>query len=67
MAVQGYRSCTALAMTVVTSLRMAPTELAVTEGDQEIDVQVEVNVECLVDHDGCQEVRHHVSSTLIAS
>jgi hypothetical protein len=54
-------------MTVVTSLRMAPTELAVTEGDQEIDVQVGVDMECLVDHDGFQEVRHYVSSTLIAS
>ena len=32
MAVQGYRPFTALAMTVVTILRMAPTELAVTPG-----------------------------------
>jgi hypothetical protein len=59
LTVRGYRSCAALAMTVVTILRTAPTELAMTGGDWETDVQVEVDMERPVGHDTSQEVRHH--------
>ena len=59
MTVRGYRSCAALAMTVVTILRTVPTELAMTRSDWATDVQVEVGMERSVGHGTSQEVPHH--------